>query len=57
MRTSYHQNFRWIPKMYWDNQTGAGVPLAKRLLLQSTGRGQVPLWNGLFAWHMLRACR
>lgn len=57
MRTSYRLNFRWIPRMYWDNQTGAGVPLGKRVLLQVMGRGQVLQWSLLFAWHSRRARR
>ncbi len=55
IRQSYKLNFKWIPRMYWDNQTGAGVGLGKRTLLQVMGRGQVLQWNALFAWHGLRA--
>lgn len=55
IRTCYALNFRWIPRMYWDNQTGAGVPLAKRCLLQAMGWGQVLQWQALFAWHAARA--
>ena len=57
IRTCYRLNFRWLPRMYWDNQCGAGVPLAKRLLLQMLGRGQVAQWQALFAWHARRAGR
>ncbi len=47
----YDINFREVPRMYWDNQAAAGVPLAQRLVLQALGRGQVALWRSLFAWH------
>lgn len=55
IRTCYRLNFRWIPRMYWDNQAAAGVSLAKRLTLQCLGRGQVLQWKGLLAWHQWRA--
>jgi radical SAM superfamily enzyme YgiQ (UPF0313 family) len=57
LRACYEINFRWIPRLYWDNQTGAGVPFAKKMLLQGMGRGQVLLWRTLFAWHTQRATR
>ena len=57
IKSCYRMNFRWVPHMYWDNQTGAGVPLARRLLLQGMGHGQVLQWNALFAWHGARAKR
>ena len=49
-RLSYALNFRWLPKLCWDNQAAAGVPLWKRSLLQMMGRGQVVMWQALFAW-------
>lgn len=55
IRLCYDLNFRWVPKMYWDNQTGAGVPLPRRMLLQMLGKGQVLQWRSLFAWHSWRA--
>lgn len=51
----YALNFRWVPRMYWDNQTAVGVPLAKRLLLQGLGRGQVLLWRSALAWRRMVA--
>jgi radical SAM superfamily enzyme YgiQ (UPF0313 family) len=55
IRACYRYNFRWIPRMVWDSQAAAGVSLAKRLLLQGTGMGQVGLWNGLFLLRQWRA--
>lgn len=57
IKESYKLNFRWIPRMYWDNQKAAGIPAGKRLLLQVLGRGQVLQWNTLFALHGMRAKR
>lgn len=48
---SYTLNFRWIPKLFWDNQTGAGTPFWKRALLQALGRAQVVMWKRRFARH------
>jgi radical SAM superfamily enzyme YgiQ (UPF0313 family) len=55
MRECYRHNFRWLPRMYWDNQTAGGELLAKRLLLQTMGRGQAMMWNALFRWRRWRA--
>lgn len=57
IRTCYRLNFRWVPRMYWDNQAAAGVPLARRLLLQALGRGQMVQWRALFAWRQWGAAR
>jgi hypothetical protein len=43
--------------MYWDNQTGAGTPVWKKILLQGMGHGQVLEWQAFFAWHSRRAQR
>ncbi len=45
----YDLNFSRIPGMYWDNQTGAGVALWKRLMIQVIGKGQVVMWKSLIA--------
>ena len=50
LRTCYRLNFRWIPRLYWDNQTGAGVGVGRRLLIQALGRMNILWWKGLFAW-------
>ena len=47
-RRCYDLNFKWIPRLYWDNQTGAGAPLWRRLLLQTLGRAQMLQWKALF---------
>ena len=57
IQASYRTVFRWIPHMYWDNRTGAGVPLSQRLLPQMLGYGKAVQWNLLFAQHARRARR
>lgn len=57
IKACYNLNFKWIPKMYWDNQMASGVPFGKALLLQILGNGQVLQWNALFALHGMRAKR
>ena len=47
-RLAYNLNFKWIPRMYWDNQTGARAPLWRRLFIQMTGRAQTLLWRARF---------
>jgi radical SAM superfamily enzyme YgiQ (UPF0313 family) len=49
-RLCYNLNFKWIPRMYWDNQTGAGVPLWRRLFIQVTGHLQILQWTANFVW-------
>jgi len=55
IKACYCYNFSSIPRMYWDNQTAAGVGLVKRLLMQALGSGQMLQWKMLMAWHKLRA--
>jgi radical SAM superfamily enzyme YgiQ (UPF0313 family) len=55
LRACYRLNFRWIPKLYWDNQTGAGVPLSRRMLIQVLGRGQTVQWTMALAWRAWRS--
>ncbi len=57
LQAAYRLNFRWIPRMYWDNQKAAGVPVRKRLILQALGRGQALQWRCLLARHRRRAAR
>jgi radical SAM superfamily enzyme YgiQ (UPF0313 family) len=54
-RACYRLNFRWLPRLVWDNQAGAGAGLARRLLLQAMGRCQSAGWTALFAWRARRA--
>jgi radical SAM superfamily enzyme YgiQ (UPF0313 family) len=49
-RESYRLNFKWVPRLFWDNQSAGGVPLWRRAALQALGRGQTLYWNALFAW-------
>lgn len=57
IRECYRSNFTWVPHMFWDNQTGAGTSLLKRLLLQALGCGKTLQWKTYFAWHTWRAAR
>jgi radical SAM superfamily enzyme YgiQ (UPF0313 family) len=54
LRRGYAFNFKWIPRVVWNNQQRAGVPLARRAALQALGRLHVLWWKGLFAWHSRR---
>jgi len=49
IRECYALSFRWVPRMYWDNQCAVGVPLNKRLTLQVLGRAQVLIWRTAMA--------
>jgi radical SAM superfamily enzyme YgiQ (UPF0313 family) len=49
-RLCYGLNFRWIPRLFWDNQGAAGVALWRRMLMQAMGHAQIPWWKALFLW-------
>ena len=44
----YRLNFKWVPRLYWDNQTAGGVSLWRRLVPQALGRAQMLQWKALF---------
>ncbi len=48
IRRCYQLNFRWTPRLVWNNQSRAGVPLWRRALVQALGKGQVAWWRALF---------
>jgi hypothetical protein len=48
-RECYDLNFRWVPRLLWDNQSAAGVPLWRRATLQALGHAQTLAWKCLFA--------
>ena len=49
-RRCYRLNFKWIPRLCWDNQTRGSVALWRRLTVQVFGRMQTLWWKGLFLW-------
>ncbi|MBN1765062.1 MAG: B12-binding domain-containing radical SAM protein [Sedimentisphaerales bacterium] len=44
----YEQNFKLVPRMFWDNQRAAGVPLAKRTLIRALGKTEIHAWRSAF---------
>ena len=52
-RLCYDLNFKWLPKMFWDNQRGAGVPWLRRALVQCGGWLRMRDWK----WRIRRKAR
>ena len=47
----YRNNFKWVPRLFWDNQRAGGVSLAGRMLAQTFGRAQVFYWRSVL-WRL-----
>lgn len=41
----YDRNFRWVPRLYYEQQAAAGVSLPKRGIMQLLGQAQAFVWK------------
>ena len=55
VKACYRLNFKWMPRLIWDNQAGVGRSWWRRMALQAMGKGQAVLWKSLLALRSARA--
>ena len=49
-KQSYRLNFRWMPRLCWDNQSHSDVPLWRRLAIRAMSSVGTVWWKCIFAW-------
>jgi hypothetical protein len=48
VRTCYEANFRWVPRLFTDNQRAVGTGWARRTVFRCLGVAQVWMWRRRF---------